>query len=448
VRRLGTVRVRTTVAATLVVGIALVIGAFAVLAGLRRTLTDDVETTARLRAEDVVALLRSGTAPEQLAIDDTDDSAIQVLDERGRTIGGSTNVADRPAMAEVPAGGAVTAHDLPLGTGAYRVVAEPAVHAGQRLTVLAAESLEPVTEGSEAVIHAFAIGVPLLMVLVAGTTWIVAGRALRPVEAIREEVGSIADDDDLARRVPEPSSGDEVARLAHTMNEMLARLEAARSRQRRFVSDASHELRSPLATIRHELELLLADPDRTEVVPMAEGLMAESLRMQALVDDLLLLARSDEGSPAVRRRAVDLDDLVLAEATRLRSRALVQVDTAHVSAGQVLGDEGQLSRMVRNLADNAERHARGVVGFDLGGHDGVVVLTVHDDGPGIDTADRERVFERFTRLDAARGRSTGGSGLGLAIVAQVAAAHDGSVTVDDAPGGGARFTVTLPSAAG
>jgi hypothetical protein len=119
------------------------------------------------------------------------------------------------------------------------------------------------------------------------------------------------------------------------MNEMLARLEAARSRQRRFVSDASHELRRPLATIRHELELLLADPDRTEVVPMAEGLMAESLRMQALVDDLLLLARSDEGSPAVRRRAVDLDDLVLAEATRLRSRALVQVDTAHVSAGQV-----------------------------------------------------------------------------------------------------------------
>jgi signal transduction histidine kinase len=447
-RRFGTVRVRTTVGATLVVGLALVIGAFAVLAGLRRTLTDDVQTTARLRAEDVAALLRAGTAPEHLAIDDTDDSAIQVLDEHGATIGGSTNVVHRPAMADVPAGGAVTVHDLHIDAGAYRVVAASAMHAHQRFTVLAAESLEPVDEGTDAVIHAFAIGIPLLMLLVAGTTWIVAGRALRPVEAIREEVGSIADEDDLGRRVPEPTSGDEVARLAHTMNEMLARLEAARSRQQRFVSDASHELRSPLATIRHELELLLADPDRTEVVPMAEGLMAECLRMQALVDDLLLLARSDEGSPSTRRRAVDLDDLVLAEASRLRSRGLVQVDTAHVSAGQVVGDEGQLTRMVRNLADNAERHAQGVVGFDLGGHDGVVVLAVHDDGPGIEPADRERVFERFTRLDAARGRGTGGAGLGLAIVAQVAAAHDGSVVVEDAPGGGARFTVTLPSASG
>jgi signal transduction histidine kinase len=433
--------------ATLVVGVVLVIGAFAVIAGLRHTLTGDVETTARLRAEDVVALLQSGTGPEKLAIDDEEDSAIQVLDARGRTIGGSTNVAHRPPMAHVADGGAATVHDLPIDTGAYRVVAHGAMRGNHRFTVLAAESLEPVDEGTEVVVHAFAIGVPLLMLIVGGTTWIVTGRALRPVEAIRDEVGSIADDDDLGRRVPEPSSGDEIARLAHTMNEMLARLEAARSRQQRFVSDASHELRSPLATIRHELELLLADPDRTEVVPMAEGLMAESLRMQALVDDLLLLARSDEGSPA-RRRAVDLDDLVLAEATRLRSRALVQVDTTHVSGGQVIGDEGQLTRMVRNLAENAERHARGFVGFDLQGHDGVVVLAVHDDGPGIPLADRERVFERFTRLDSARARGTGGSGLGLAIVAQVAAAHDGSVVADDAPGGGARFTVTLPTERG
>ncbi|MBV9950464.1 MAG: HAMP domain-containing histidine kinase, partial [Acidimicrobiia bacterium] len=430
---------------TVVVGLALIVGAFGVLAGLRQKLTDDVETTARLRAEDVVALLQSGTAPERLAIDDEEDSAIQVLDGQRRTIGGSTNVVHRPAMADVPAGGATTVDDLIMSSGAYRVVAVDAPRGKDRFTVLAAESLEPVDEGSEVVIHAFAIGVPLLMLLVAGITWIVTGRALRPVEAIREEVGAISDEDDLGRRVPEPSSGDEVARLAHTMNEMLARLETARARQQRFVSDASHELRSPLATIRHELELLMTDLDRSEHVPMAEGLMAECLRMQSLVDDLLLLARSDEGSPA-RRRAVDLDDLVLAEAARLRSRALVQVDTAQVSAGQVTGDAGQLTRMVRNLADNAERHARGLVGFDLRGHDGVVVLAVRDDGPGVASADRERVFERFTRLDAARARGTGGSGLGLAIVAQVAAAHDGSVAVDDAPGGGARFTVTLPSA--
>jgi signal transduction histidine kinase len=442
-RRLGTVRVRTTVGATLVVGVALVVGALALIAGLQRTLTDDVETTARLRARDVVALLEAGTAPGKLAVQDEEDSAVQVLDASGRSVAGSANIVHRPAIADVAPGHAKTVDDLPLEAGHYRVVAERAARGGERFTVLAAESLDPVEEGRAAVVTALALGVPILMLIVAGTTWIVTGRALRPVEGIREEVGAITDDD-LGRRVPEPSGGDEIARLARTMNEMLARLEAARARQQRFVADASHELRSPLATLRHELELLLADPGSTEIVPVAEELMAECLRMQDMVDDLLLLARSEEVSPASRRRPVDLDDLVLAEAARLRARAHVRVDTSRVSAGQVAGDKAQLTRMVRNLADNAERHARGTVGFDLGGHDGVVVLAVRDDGPGIATADRERVFERFTRLDAARARGTGGSGLGLAIVAQVVAAHDGSVVVDDEPGGGARFTVTLP----
>jgi signal transduction histidine kinase len=232
------------------------------------------------------------------------------------------------------------------------------------------------------------------------------------------------------------------------MNEMLARLEAARDRQQRFVSDASHELRSPIATIRHELELLIARPDEADVVFVARGLLREDLRMQSLVDDLLVLARSDEGTLPLHRRPVDLDDLVLAEAARLRSRGLVDVDTSSVSAGQVQGDAAQLAGMVRNLVDNAERHASRAVRLSLAERGARVVLRVTDDGPGISGTDRRRIFDRFTRLDSARARGAGGYGLGLSIVHQVVTAHAGSVVVEDAPGGGARFVVDLPAAPG
>jgi signal transduction histidine kinase len=437
--------VRTTLGATVVVGIAMILGALILVAGVRRSLTDNVKTTARLRAEDVIAQFEAGAAPEELAVDDQEDAAVQVVDPNGRVVAASANAKGRPPLADVPAGHTKRVDDLPLEKGHYLVAAVPARRGSEQFTVLVAASLEPVEEGLEALTRGLMLGIPVLLVLVAGTTWVVTGRALRPVEAIREEVETITDEQ-LSRRVPEPNATDEIARLARTMNEMLARLEVARGRQQRFVSDASHELRSPLATIRHELELLLDDPARTDVVPMAEGLMAECLRMQGLVDDLLLLARSDETPARRRAQPVDLDDVVLAEAARLRARGLVQVDATRVSAGQVLGDQAQLTRMVRNLADNAERHARGSVRFDLEGRNGAVVLAVRDDGPGVAVADRDRIFERFTRLDAARARGTGGSGLGLAIVAEVVATHDGSVAVGEEPDGGARFTVTLPAA--
>jgi signal transduction histidine kinase len=168
--------------------------------------------------------------------------------------------------------------------------------------------------------------------------------------------------------------------------------------------------------------------------------------MQSLVEDLLVLARSDEGTLPLQRRPVDLDDLLLAEAARLHGRGMVAVDASGVSGGQVVGDPAQLGRMVRNLVDNAERHAAASVRLALAEHGGRVTLTVSDDGPGIPVADRPRIFERFTRLDASRARGTGGYGLGLSIVSQVVAVHAGTVAVDDAPGGGARFVVDLPAA--
>ena len=199
------------------------------------------------------------------------------------------------------------------------------------------------------------IGVPVLLVVVAVTTWITVGRALAPVDAIRREVDEVSAAQ-LHRRVPQPDTDDEIGRLAATMNRMLARLEDARNSQRRFVSDASHELRSPITTIRQHAEVALAHPDRTTVEELAEVVLAEQQRMQRLVEDLLLLARADEHIPPPRA-PVDLDDLAVEEARRLRSTTSVDVGTTAVGAARVHGDVDALRRVLRNLGENAARHA-------------------------------------------------------------------------------------------
>ncbi|MDQ4057787.1 MAG: HAMP domain-containing histidine kinase, partial [Actinomycetota bacterium] len=279
-------------------------------------------------------------------------------------------------------------------------------------------------------------------VVVAFTTWGVVGRALRWVESIRSQVAEISGSE-LHRRVPDPPGKDEIARLAETMNSMLARLEDDQKRSRRFVSDASHELRSPVATIRNQAEVAIAHPRRTGVEELAQGVLAEDLRLEKLVDDLLALARNDEA----RTRAdvpVDLDDMVLEEAQRLRSTTTLNVNSAAVSGGRTMGDNSQLRRVVRNLADNAAQHATSAVTFSLLEQDGRVVLIVEDDGPGIPLDQRQMVFQRFTRLDAARDRERGGAGLGLAIVKETIRRHDGTVDVARSPLGGARFEIRLP----
>lgn len=443
-RPLGTVRTRTTAAAAAVVSVALVIGAVALVAVLRRNLVENVETSARLRAKDVAAVLETGQSPEELAVDDEESSLVQVLNDDGRVVASSRNITGEAAILQLRPGGARTVRGLPIDRGAYRVVAEAARTPRGPFVVLVARELEPVDHTVAAVMGLLAAGLPALVLLVAVTTWIVAGRALRPVEAIRAEVTAITDDQ-LGRRVPETDGRDEVARLARTMNAMLERLEAARDRQRRFISDASHELRSPIATIRHEAETALANPADTDAVALARDVLEEDLRMQALVEDLLVLARSDEGSVALNRRPVDLDDVLLAEVSRLRGRGNVRVDGSAISAGRVEGDPGQLVRVVRNLVDNAERHAANTVTLALRGDSTTVVLEVVDDGPGIEPDERERVFERFTRLDDSRTRGTGGYGLGLAIVREVIRSHGGTVRIADASAGGARFVIELPA---
>jgi signal transduction histidine kinase len=447
----GTVRVRTTVLAVLVVGVALLVGAVALVVATRHILTNEVRDAARLRAADVAAALESGTAPGALGLSGMlggpgdDDVLVQVLDAGGTVVASSPNVRGAPPIAQLVPGESARVR-APVDDGDYLAAAAAADTAQGRRTVLVARSLESVTESTQVLTGLLTVGLPVLLLVVAGTTWRVAGRALAPVDRIRREVDDISAAD-LRARVTPPAGTDEIARLATTMNRMLERLERAQAQQRRFVSDASHELRSPVASIRQHAEVALAHPDRTTVGALADTVLAEDLRVQRLVEDLLLLARADEGTIELRRRPLDLDDLVLAEARRLRGSSTLRVDTTGLSAGRVEADDASMRRVLRNLADNAARHAASAVAFSLSERNGSVLLRVDDDGPGIPATDRERVFERFVRLDDARARDAGGGGLGLAIVAELVAAHSGTATIEDSPLGGTRVEVRLPAPA-
>jgi signal transduction histidine kinase len=275
--------------------------------------------------------------------------------------------------------------------------------------------------------------------------WLLVGRVLRPVEAIRAEVDRISAGD-LDRRVPEPPTSDEIARLARTMNAMLGRLADAVDRQRRFVADAAHELRSPLARMRAELEVDAAHPEIADPPATAAGVLTETLSLQRLVDDLLLLARSDAGAVDLRRReTVDLDEVVQRRLAAFLAAGERRVEVGALTPVQVDGDPDQLQRAVGNLLDNAVRHARDRILVTLREEPGGwAEFAVVDDGPGVPPAEHDRVFERFTRLDEARSARDGGAGLGLAIARDIAERHGGTLTLDEDASPGARFVLRLP----
>ncbi|WP_413354616.1 sensor histidine kinase [Microbacterium sp. 1P06AB] len=429
---LRTLRARITAAATIIVAIVMVLASIGFSAVLSSEVRDASTRAAETRATELATRIEeSGTA----GIADLDDDIVQVVDESGRVVAASEDAEDGTLPADRD--GEVVTYD---GDPVLIVVEEADDDARVVLAV-------PV-DGDEATLATagwlLAASTLLVVLVVAAVTWWVVGRALRPVGRIRREVDDITADR-LDRRVPEPSSGDEIAALAVTMNRMLDRLDASATAQRRFVSDASHELRSPLATMRQHAELARAHPEATTLDDLAEVVTEEGARMQDLVEGLLVLTRLDEQAPH-RRGTVDLDDLALAEVARLRA-AGVTVDGSAITAVQVTGDERLLGRIARNLADNAARHAASRIAVGVARDGADAVLTVDDDGSGIPASERERVFERFVRLDEGRARDAGGSGLGLAIVAGVVRASGGTVSVGDSPLGGARFTVRLPVAA-
>lgn len=441
--RTGTVRVRTTAAAVLVVGVAIGVGAVVLVQALRAGLVDDLEASASRRAEELASELeRSGEVPT-LGVSDPEEELVQLVDADGTVVAASENLTSARALVD-PGEDEVRSLDVRIGDEVeeFLVVVEPAED-GTRVVV--GRSVDDVADSTSTAASLLGLAAPLLVGLVGITTWWVVGRALAPVDRIRREVEAVTVSE-MHRRVPVPAGRDEVARLAETMNGMLARLEAGHERQRRFVADASHELRSPVASMRQHAEVAQTHPERMPQEPLVEVVLAESARLQHLIDDLLLLAKADEGSLRPDHRTVDLDDLVFDEARRLRAETGLRIDSAAVSAGRVLGDEAALRRVLRNLTDNAVRHAATTIALRLGAVEGAVVLDVDDDGPGIPPDERDRVRDRFVRLDEARGRDAGGAGLGLAIVDELVTAHGGTLQITASPLGGARVTVRLPSA--
>ena len=441
IKRLATIRAGTTAVAIVIVAIALVAGAIALLTVLRGTLIDEVKDAAGAQALEVARQLDSGQPPI-LEVAPSDEQLIQVLGPDGSVLASSRNVAGEAAVARLHPGESEQVL-TPLDSEEFMAVAEGARTSDGPRTVLVARALIGVFETTAVVTKVLLIGLPLLLVVVAVTTWVMVGRALAPVDAIRREVDEISAAQ-LHRRVPQPDADDEIGRLAATMNRMLERLESARNSQRRFVSDASHELRSPITTIRQYAEVALAHPDRMTAQELADVVLAEQHRMQGLVEDLLLLARADEHLP-LAREPVDLDDLAFEEGHRLRATTSKRVDASGVGAARVQGDADALRRVFRNLGENAARHASSRVDIALADLGDDVVLTVDDDGPGIPESERERVVQRFVRLDEARSRDDGGSGLGLSIVEEVVRAHGGSMSITQSTLGGARIQVMLPA---
>ena len=441
----ASIRGRTTAMAVILVGVALLLGAFALVSVMRGALTESVRADARLRASEVVAELRGGTAPSHLVLATTDDLLVQVLAADGSVLAAGAETPHAALAPNLAPGGTATIH-LSGDDDPYVVVAAAVQGSDDARTVLVGRALDLVEESTALVTGLLAAGVPIVLLIVGVVAWLLVGRSLAPVEAIRAEVEEISGTE-LHRRVPTPGGTDELVRLAATMNEMLARLERAHERQRQLVADTSHELRSPIASIRQHAEVAIAHPERTTASELADTVRAESLRLARMVDDLLLLARADEHSLALEHRPLDLDDLALDAARMLRRDPNLEVDASGVSGGRVHGDADGLRRVVANLADNAARHARRRVALSVIEEGGEVRLRVEDDGPGIAADDRDRVFERFVRLDAARARDAGGSGLGLAIVAELVAAHGGRVVIAESPLGGTLVEVRLARAA-
>ncbi len=484
--RRGSVRARAASGATLVVAVALVAAGIAVVAVLRAGLADNARLQAESTAREVAAQVSDVNARGVGGIDGLDDDhdePVQVVGPRGKVLGAGESLrgkgpvagfnrvetdddkADAEKDAEKDSDAEKDADDrgkddaddkaeppeadddgvdrdseegtVRLDGEDFSVVAvQSSTRDGTPVTVYAGASLKDQQEAVSSVTQSMLLGLPALLAVVAGVTWLVTRRALRPVESIRSEMAGITASTDLSRRVPEPDARDEVAALARTTNETLAALESSVERQRRFVADVSHELRSPIASLRTQLEVGAAHPDLLDV----DGAVADTVRLQQLATDLLLLARLDAGErPGEARVALGA---LMREELAQQQWGPHPVHLGELAEGEVSGSRAQLTRVVVNLLQNAQRHAASQVTVAVREEGRWVELEVADDGSGVPEAERERIFERFVRLDDARSRDEGGAGLGLAIARDVATRHGGTLTVTD----GARFVLRLPAA--
>ena len=449
-RVLASVKMRAAAGATVIVAAALVVTGVILLQLLHKDLAKQADRQAAAAAHAVAQQLQAGTDPEDITLSAV---PIQITDTDGKPIpsGGEVGPSWQPGASAAP----VTPLDhVPVETTPANQgrttdapenfrwsAAETSVVNGHRVTVYAAASMAAERSAVRTVRIGMIAGLPPLLALTGLLTWLVAGRALRPVEAIRSEMAAITSSSELTRRVPVPASRDEIARLATATNDTLAALEASVEQQRHFVADASHELRNPVASLRAQLEIGARHPELLDL----DDAIADTVRLQTLLADLLLLAHLDADETRAGWADVNLLDLVR-DQTADRDAVWVGpvTDPTDPTGLWVEGSAGQLGRVLTNLLDNAQRHAAHevVVSSRLDGAD--AVIAVADDGDGVPDEQRERIFERFVRLDSARSREDGGSGLGLAIAREIVEHHRGTLSVTSGSDGGAVFEIRLP----
>lgn len=478
-RQLASVRKRTTIAATFVVGLVLLAAFIGVAITLRAALTRNVVNTAKNEADDIVLLVRDGHLPNPLPIP-RGDLAAQVVTSSGSVIAYSPNLKGAKALRlpkYVPPQGIVqteystranrlaingnvdlhtvfVADRVQVPTFLVGVISRSKSSNPSHLVtgstgkpttfdVYTIASLSSVDASVSALNREFIIVYPIILLVVAISTWILSRRALAPVDQIRRDVEEITALN-LSNRVFQPEGDDEIARLAVTMNSMLARLDASAEQQKQFIADASHELKSPLSALRASLEVGLLHSELTDWHQTANIALRESERMQRLIEDLLTLAKAEARVQSVMV-TVDLDELCRDEIHRIRrTHPGVNIDMSKVSAVRLLGDPEQIRSIVRNLIENAVRYAKTTVAVTASTDGHLATFIVADDGPGIPPERRDAVFERFTRLDPARSRLQGGSGLGLPIVRSLVELLEGTVTIGTSELNGASFRVQLP----
>jgi signal transduction histidine kinase len=435
-----------TIVASVVITAAVVLG-FLVLAELQiDTGRNTVDSQLRTYVTQIEQSGHNGRWPAPLPASALDASATaQVLDASGHVLAASRTLTGMPAVYLLQAGTTQAVRQKAADgvvPSEVQVVATRTTVAGRPVVIIAATSTSLLHQLTTEIAARLLFTVPIALILAGLAVWLIVGRALRPVEHIRRAVTEITSAD-LSRRVPEPGTPDEIGHLAHTMNDMLERLDDAARQQRRFVADASHELRTPLAAIRTTLDVGLAYPDRAPWPVIAERAVQQSARLEELINQLLLLAKADERQLAGQADEVDLA-AVLRDTVAQLPEHRAEIDLRIAANLTTTGDAANLGRLFRNIIDNALRYAAGRVVVSAAADGEAVKVQIDDDGPGIPAADRARVFDRFVRLDSSRERGTGTTGLGLAIAREIAVAHHGDITLLERPGGGTRAVVTLP----
>jgi len=418
------------------VALALAMGSVVLYAVLTVTVNRTVDDGAFASARVVAAMVENNTVPDPLPV--SGSQVVQVVDKSGAVISASVS-ADRltpllrsPELAKALAGERISVPGGRAGlAGALRVIAIRAGTSAADRSIIVAVPVNDIEQSQRVLRTTLLVTYPPLVVIMALIAWRVIGWTLRPVETLRSGAARISGSDQ-DERLAVPESADEIRALALTLNDMLDRLAAARARQRAFVADAAHELRSPLASMRTQLEVAQRLGEGGE---LGADLLADVDRLSALVEDLLLLARAGrDASHPPARESLDVRALLVATALRYAG-ARVPVTVTEGPAVYANCNPEELRRVLANLVENAIRHARTTVALAVRAQGGRAVLTVLDDGPGIPTRERERVFERFARLDDARDRDAGGTGLGLAIVRELLRRSEGSISLQDNPSG-------------